>query len=264
MTRFDVGLQHFEDKTEGSGFLSEPEVEPQRLIMEMNENVDSKLDLTESFKYSMVSDDADELLSNAAELGLDSFLEDGLFKDIPLFSTVVSVFKIGNGIKEYSYRKKLAIFLKGLRDGNIDPAKQKRHIIAFENDKKTRTKEIEYILVLLDRLIQETRAEHLAKFYLAYLEGKISESLFYQCSEVLDRLLLDDEKCLRQDVLDNIQRDSMLTCALRRLQGLGLVTPNEKPKAFDVDGNPLVYAEDSTFKLTEFGTVVSDILFGNK
>ena len=45
------------------------------------------------------------------EMGLDSVMEDGLLKDVPIVSTVVALYKVGNSFKERHNLKKLYIFL---------------------------------------------------------------------------------------------------------------------------------------------------------
>ena len=45
-----------------------------------------------------------------AELGLDAMVEDDLFKDIPIVSTAVSVYRIGKSIRERHHVAKLIAF----------------------------------------------------------------------------------------------------------------------------------------------------------
>ena len=45
------------------------------------------------------------------EIGIDSLLDDGIWKDIPFISTAVSIYRIGHSIRERHHLKKLAVFL---------------------------------------------------------------------------------------------------------------------------------------------------------
>lgn len=58
-----------------------------------------------------------EGVSELAEIGLDSIMDEGMLKEVPFLSTVVSLYKIGTSLKERHNLKKLAIFLDGINKG---------------------------------------------------------------------------------------------------------------------------------------------------
>ena len=55
--------------------------------------------LSSSFLAS-ITDDSLNICANIGEMGLGTFMEDGSWRDIPFLSTAVSLYKIGNSIKE--------------------------------------------------------------------------------------------------------------------------------------------------------------------
>ena len=71
--------------------------------------------LTIAFGDSL-TDKSVDCLSSLAEVGLDSIMEDGLFKDVPILSTVVSLYKIGDNIKDRYNIKKLIAFLNEINN----------------------------------------------------------------------------------------------------------------------------------------------------
>ena len=63
---------------------------------EKNTNKKSlSLALSETLKSESV-----DCISELAEVGLDSILEEGLFKELPIISTAVAIYKIGGSIKK--------------------------------------------------------------------------------------------------------------------------------------------------------------------
>src|SRR5262245_61944564 len=68
------------------------------------------LSLIESIKSSDLKDIAVDL----SEIGLDSLLEDGLLKDIPVFGSLVKLYKTGQTIRDALFAKKLLLFLQGI------------------------------------------------------------------------------------------------------------------------------------------------------
>ena len=81
-----------------------------------------------------------------AEIGLDAIMEDGVLKDIPIVSTAIALYKIGNSIKERHNLKKLLIFLNEINNGIADEEKRKDYQYKFQNNDNFRNREIEYLL----------------------------------------------------------------------------------------------------------------------
>lgn len=67
-----------------------------------------------------------------------------------------------------------------------------------------RNKELEYILVIIEKFIEEEQAENLAQLYLSYLKGEILWSEFVSYSIIIDRLLPGDLFKLRQGDIGKI------------------------------------------------------------
>ena len=202
--------------------------------MAKDENV--YYDLVSAFNDSLTS----EIILTATDLGevaLDSFLESGIIKDIPLLSTVVSLFKIGHSVGDAFYIKKLATFINEINRNVIEAEKlEKYKKLIHENPKKFK-KDIEFILVLINRFIDSEKSKYLAKLYVAYLEEKIDWKDFVKYSQVIDQLFNTDlEVIFLEGVLLCKRKDSD---DILRLESLGLlVEVNNAPKFFVKDTGP--------------------------
>lgn len=205
-----------------------------------------------------------------AEIGLDAIMEDGILKDIPIVSTAIALYKIGNSIKERHYLKKLLAFLNEINKGIADEQKRKDYQQKFQSNEKFRNQEIEYLLVLIDRYISYDKPQMLAKLYLAYLDGIIIWEELTMYAEVIDRFLLLDCKTLIYDVsafrtLRDGGADSIL-----RLVALGLmiedrsVTLSEARKSLKDDSRSASKISNDSkkkkYKRTDFGIKLANIL----
>ncbi len=229
--------------------------------MAKDENV--YYDLVSAFNDSLTS----EIILTATDLGevaLDSFLESGIIKDIPLLSTVVSLFKIGHSVGDAFYIKKLATFINEINRNVIEAEKlEKYKKLIHENPKKFK-KDIEFILVLINRFIDSEKSKYLAKLYVAYLEEKIDWKDFVKYSQVIDQLFNTDlEVIFLEGVLLCKRKDSD---DILRLESLGLlVEVNNAPK-FEVNDTGHLIMETSheldevEYELTAFGKKLADIL----
>lgn len=217
-----------------------------------------------------LTEEVSGLAGEYAELTLDSLVEDGLFKDIPLVSTFTAVYRIGKSISERYHIAKLIAFLNEINKGIVDEEKRQNYREKFASNEKFRNRELEYILILIDRYISFDKPQMLAKLYLAYLDGTIIWEEFTMYAEVIDRFLLLDRgtlisKSRRFIVYDNIGAEAIL-----RLVALGLMVETTDTSIFSPDINggfsltvenlKKAVATERVYERTEFGEKLANIL----
>ena len=221
-----------------------------------------------SFGNSLTEDIAG-IVGDYAELGLDALVEEGLFKDIPLVSTAVAVYRIGKSIHERHHVAKLISFLDEINKGIADEENRQKYQEKFASNEKFRNQELEYILILIDRYVSFDKPQMLAKLYLAYLDGEIIWEEFTMYAEVIDRfLLLDCSNLISCDgkttVYRNIGGESVL-----RLVALGLMAETNENSLFEARHGGIgmtsasierFQSNSKTYRRTEFGEKLANIL----
>lgn len=178
--------------------------------------------LSLSFGNSL-TEEVSGIAGEYVELGLDALTEDGLFKDLPFVSSVVSVYRIGKSIRERHHIAKLISFLNEINKGIADEEKRQKYRDKFASNEKFRNQELEYILVLIDRYISFDKPQMLAKLYLAYLDGAIVWEEFMKYAEVIDRFLPGDFAELKKKNRIGLD-DLKVPDSLNRLISLGFIT----------------------------------------
>ena len=216
-----------------------------------------------------ITEETSDILSNIAEIGLDSIMNDGLLKEVPLLSTAVSLFKIGNSLRERHYIKKLASFILALNNGIADDRARKYYRQKVTDDPKRRNKELEYILILIDRYLHANKPSLLAKLYLSYLNGFISWNDFTKYAEVVDRFLPGDCETLLSANTYKTERD-INTDSIQRLIALGLVIEGFRTMAVQeengtvhIDPPELREKNERNYTRTEFGNTLVRIITEN-
>ena len=225
--------------------------------------------LSLSFGHSLTEDVAG-IVGEYAEFGLDALVEDGLLKDIPVVSTAVAVYKIGKSIHERHHIAKLVSFLNEINKGIADEEQRQKYREKFNGNEKFRNKELEYILILIDRYISFDKPQMLAKLYLAYLDGEIIWEEFTMYAEVIDRFLLLDAGKLISSGGKTIVHRNMGDEYVLRLVALGLMTEitDTSPFVEHENGNIGItwgtltksISTDKVYKRTEFGDKLANIL----
>lgn len=221
--------------------------------------------LPKSFEDSLV-ENAISTVSELAEVGLDAIMNDGLLKEVPFISTIISVYKIGNDIHARHSVKKLVAFLNEINSHIADDTKKQKYISKLREKPKFRQKELEYLLVIIDRYIGLSKPKMLAKLYFAYLDELLSWNELCMYSEVIDRFLVNDYNILSDG--DNALTDYNGKEAILRLESLGLMAERREVDHI-IDGGELgdlfeeKTLEERHYYRTKFGEKLVKILNDN-
>lgn len=209
-------------------------------------------------------------VSEIAEVGLDSIMNDGILKEIPFFSTAITVYKIGHSIKDRNNIKKMAVFFNEINKGIVSEEKRIGYQEKIRQNEKFRNQEIEYLLVLIDRYVGYDKPKMLAKLFMVYLEDTITWCEMAMYSEVIDRFILSDFDTLMASSGEVVIHENIGNESILRLIALGLMveTTNNSPFKEHAGGNIGITWEaltqsqsgDRTYKRTEFGEKLASIL----
>lgn len=210
--------------------------------------------------------------SELAEIGLDNIMEDGILKEIPFFSTAISLYKIGNSVKDRYNLKKMAIFFDDLNRGISSEDKRIEYQRKIQADEKSRNQQIEYLYVLIDRYVSYEKPQMLSKLYLAYLDEKITWNEVVMYAEVIDRFVLLDYETLMHSSGEVVIQGNVGNESILRLIALGLMVDITNNSLFQEHGNgnfaltfnKLLQAKQNNrvYKRTEFGEKFVRILRG--
>jgi hypothetical protein len=141
-----------------------------------------------SFITTIARSDLSNVALEAAEVGIDSVLDEGLLNDIPVLSTIKGLIKTGGAIKEYLYIKKICRFLGPL---NAIPQSERIKFINILGDsEQERTRAGENILLIIDRLDNTDKPKILGCIFRDYLLGNISKTQFMLLAKSLELLNL--------------------------------------------------------------------------
>lgn len=216
-----------------------------------------------------ISQEEVSIVSDLGEIALDSVLKDGLLKDIPFVSTAISLYRIGNSIREREHIRKLASFLDEIRLHTVNESEREEYLSKIRDNPKKRDKELEYALVIIDRYIGYDKPRMLAKLYLAFLQDVIDWERFTIYSEVIDRFLPGDYNTLKSASTYKTEKD-LYTDSIQRLIALGLVIEGFRTMVTQVedgtvhiDPPELREKNERNYTRTEFGNTLVRIISEN-
>lgn len=137
-------------------------------------------------------------LIDVSEVGLDKLLknfQDETLSQIPIIKTVYALGKAGIAFRDYTFMKKLFLFVAGFKD--VDDKFQKS-LEQKSTDSEYRKKVGLELIHALDMFDQITKAEALFKIFAAYVKEEITYQEFSQYSYILQNIDLNNLKILRE------------------------------------------------------------------
>lgn len=132
-------------------------------------------------------------LSVVADLGeivLDSVLDDGILKELPVLGTIVGASKCIRNVGDVLFTKKLITFLYGLCE--MESHERRNAIESWKSDSRYRVRVGETRLGMIDCCDDSQKANWLSQlFYVLVLKNGLS-SLFMRAEKVLSSLSVTD------------------------------------------------------------------------
>jgi hypothetical protein len=173
---------------------------------------------------SLASEKLSELTLEFTEIAIDSFLVEGVAKNLPFYQ----VYKLVTSVRDLALMKKTYAFLFEHR--NVPLSDRVKFLSQFETEKDIREFG-ELVIALLDRVIQIDKAKIIAKLSMAEIRGTIDRATFLLLAEMTARLYLQDLKYLQlayeNPVLTQekkITYDEPKDLAYERLANVGLMS----------------------------------------
>lgn len=147
------------------------------------------LDLAQSMEQTMEIGNL-SMITDVEEAIMDSALDDGILKDIPILGSIVGAGKCIKNISDVLFTNKLIAFLTGLKDAGAE--ERKAAILKWEDDAKYRMRVGEALLNMINRCDDTQKAQWLSKlFYELVLKQQKSE-LFMRSEKVLSAMSVMD------------------------------------------------------------------------
>jgi len=146
--------------------------------------------IQDSFDLTLKNSNLQNIVSDFAELSVDSILQEGILKDIPIVSTLISLTKVGISINDKIFFKKILYFINNIKDVPVETRKEM--IEEIDGSEKFRVRIGEKLLYIIESSNDHENSELVSKFFKAFLENKIKYDEFLKCSEIVKKILIGD------------------------------------------------------------------------
>lgn len=141
---------------------------------------------------SSLFDGSKDSIGDITELGIDSLLDDGVFKDLPIVSMLVGVKNTYQNIHDRNLLKQTLTFIKQFNSGSINQEKLNKYRDMLNTDSKKAEKELGRVLIILNSTIDMEKSQMLANLYKSYINEKINWNQFCEFAEIIKMIFLND------------------------------------------------------------------------
>lgn len=147
---------------------------------------------------TIFDDPLSDLAIDYLDIGLDMILDSEIIEAIPVVKTFVSLYKGTMSIKERFFAKKLMIFASEIYSGQVSEEEIEKRKIAIKNNEKWVKKEIENIVIFLDKFDFAYKAKLLAKLYILFLNKKVGLERYINMISIIDKWQKYDNELLKK------------------------------------------------------------------
>lgn len=193
------------------------------------------------------------------EVGIDSLLDDGIFKDIPIVSLVMGIGKTAQNIQERNLLYQTLNFIKSFNEKSIDEKKLKKYKEKIDKSSKIAEKELGRVLIILNSNVEVKKSQMLGKVFRAYVDEMIDWNQFCDLSEAISRLFISDINLI-SDIWKHKINDSTqcMNYQIDRLVSIGFIGTTTKSMTI---GSNNTSNTERYLNITPFGRVFSEIIF---
>lgn len=149
-----------------------------------------------AFETTLLDSTLSDACIDMAELGIDSLLDDGVFKSIPIVSVLVGIGKTAQNLHDRNLLKQTIKFINTFNEKSITPDKLQEYKKHLRNNPKFAEEELGRVLIVLNSNVDLKKSEILARFFRAYVEEQIDWDTFCELADVTSRMFVSDIKLL--------------------------------------------------------------------
>lgn len=152
--------------------------------------------------------------------------------DFPWLGSLIKLGRVGKGIIDLHFVRKIAIFLQQ----SDDISSEKKEAFLEKLDKKDRKRMYEYLMHLLYTAEEDKKADVMGKVYRDRIMGNIDNDIFLRLCSAINKVYIDDVDRLRDYIKPN-PKDDYVT---NNLYSSGLLQTTESKfevSAFVVGGS---------------------------
>ena len=205
-----------------------------------------------SLDKTLKNSDLHNVTAGLSEVLIDSLIEDGIAKDIPIIGTIVGAGKAALGVREHLFLKKIICFISELKE--IPTSKRHNMIDKIDSSQKYRIKVGEKLLYIIEKCEDHEKSKIIARLFSAFIEGTLTYDEFLRSASVVEKIIPED---LIKFVDDDFETNALIDAG--EYLNTGLV---ELELFFEDEGDQKLPKSrgELTVRISEIGSKIKEVL----
>ena len=172
----------------------------------------------ESLVTTLAESNLASVLNDVGELTLDSVLDEGVLKDLPVVATLTAIWKTGRNLRDLLFLQKLARFLNEMKE--ISSEDRTEMIRRLEEDECFTQRVGESVILLLERLDHLDKPTLVGRAFRAYCIESIDAEQLQRMNQIIDRAFMPNLQQLEYhfrkggEGIPNTIRQGLADCGL--------------------------------------------------
>lgn len=215
-----------------------------------------EMNLPEKMEQSIIGE-LTSLTVNLGEVALDAALQEGLFRDIPILGSLVSVGKVAVTIPDMIFYRKVIRFLSEIKTTSIE--QRQRFVDKIKKKPELLSDVGSYTLAILNKLDEDRKADLIGSIYCLMIEEKLELEMGFRMVCIIESLFYNDIISFSNYNEKGFDSKDLLTNVI---SGTGLISGIDPATAMTYSRS--IVARNSKYSITDFGLefkrVISEIL----
>lgn len=178
--------------------------------------------ISQSLTQTLKKSELTPLITDSAEVILDSACNSDIIKNIPVFGDAFKVYSIVSSVRSSLFQKQLYAFLYELKD--IPPKVREKLIKKLESKKGFSQSFGEELIIMMDQFANVRKSRISARFFLNLLREEIDIETFRRLAYILNNIFDGDIDNLRMfydgEKINQFSQDALIN--------LGLISTQDK------------------------------------
>lgn len=148
------------------------------------------MNCSSALEKTIKNENLQNVVEGLGEFLIDSNLNEGLLKEIPILSTIVGVAKSGISVADRLFLKKLVFFLNEVKD--IPKDTREKMINNIDKSEKFKIKVGEKLMYIIDKCEDHEKSRLIAILFKSFINGGLDYDDFLKSSKVIENATVED------------------------------------------------------------------------
>ena len=141
--------------------------------------------------------DMSEITIDIGESLIEDVFNSDLIDQIPVVRVLKAIGTFGINLRELHLMRNTLIFLQSFKNGSITDEQISKYTNKHFKNSKRFNKELERVLLILDRQTEIEKIKILANFFRALVKRELSYDIYLDYTSLIDKILLTDVEMLK-------------------------------------------------------------------